>query len=126
MRTLAHWIFALALAGIAGCASVGSPRPSPPLTDEVVKMSQAGKPAEEIIKLMQDSRAVYKLTGSQLGELRQQGVPDKVIDYMLETQLDAVRREEALYRPLPPPWWYYGPHPYYYHRYRHHHPYWWW
>jgi hypothetical protein len=94
---------ALLLSG--GCATLKSPpRPEPPATEQVVQMSQAGKSAEDIIKLMKDSRAVYELPASQLADLRQRGVADKVIDYMQATYLEQARYEEALRRP-----YYFGP-----------------
>lgn len=52
-------------------------------------------PAEEIITRMQEARAVYRLPASELAKLREQGVTDRVIDYMNQTQIAAARREEA-------------------------------
>lgn len=102
----------LLLAG--GCATLNQPRPEPPTPDQVVQLSQEGKSADDIIKLMKDSRAVYELPASQLADLRQRGVPDKVIDYMQATYLEQARFEEALrrpyyYGPYYRPWGYWGP-----------------
>ena len=98
---------------VAGCATVQGP--PPPTPDEIVALAKSGAPAQDIIRRMRESGAVYPLTASQLARLREQGVPDEVIDYMNRTHLDAVRREEAMrqsffYGPsmFPPyyPYWY--------------------
>lgn len=102
---------------LAGCATVA--RPPPPSPDDVVALARSGASAQEIIARMQESGAVYPLRASQLARLREQGVPDEVIDYMHRTYIDEVRREEAFrqsffYGPLYPypyyrpgfmPWW---------------------
>lgn len=64
--------------------------------DEVVKMSQARVPADRIIEQMRASGTVYRLSASQLAQLRDRGVPDPVIDYMQRTYLRAVRRNQFL------------------------------
>jgi hypothetical protein len=130
MRTFTVLLIAGTLLLTGGCASLGQPRPEPPTPEQVVQLSQAGKSAEDILKLMQDSAATYELSASQLADLRQRGVPDKVIDYMQETYLEQARREEAQRRSYYGPWGYWGPpHPYYYrpYWYRRHYwdPYWW-
>jgi hypothetical protein len=103
--------FTLAL---AGCASVqGPPPPSP---EDVVALARSGATAQDIIQRMRESGAVYPLSASQLARLREQGVPDAVIDYMHRTYIDDVRREEAMrqsffYGPMFPPYYpyYFGP-----------------
>jgi hypothetical protein len=59
-------------------------------------MSQAGVPVETILQQMRDSGTTYRLTASQLVQLHEEGVPDAVLDYMQETYLEAVRRDQAL------------------------------
>jgi hypothetical protein len=103
--------FTLAL---AGCAAVqGPPPPSP---EDVVALARSGAGAQDIVRRMQESGAVYPLSASQLARLREQGVPDEVIDYMYRTYIDEVRREEAMrqsffYGPMVPPYYpyYFGP-----------------
>jgi hypothetical protein len=131
MRRLLILLAATALLLTGGCATLkGAPRPEPPTSEQVVRMSQEGKSAEDIIKLMKDSRAVYELPASQLADLRQRGVADKVIDYMQATYLEQARYEEALRRPYYygphyGPWGYWGPvHPRYRGRYWYGSPYW--
>lgn len=59
-------------------------------------MAKDGVAPEAIIKRMEASRAVYPLPASALAKLREQGVPDQVIDYMQRTYIDAVRFDEYL------------------------------
>jgi hypothetical protein len=65
----------------------------PVLASEVVRMSEEGMPPETIVKKMRDSKTVYRLSGSQLAQLHDQGVDDQVINSMQQTYLDAVRWE---------------------------------
>ena len=74
---------------LAGCA--GMQRRPPPSLEQVVEMSQAGKPAEEIIRELQETRAVYPLTGSQIARLHDQGVPDTVLDYLQNAYAEHIR-----------------------------------
>lgn len=78
------------------CATLGFQRPEPFTVDQVVAASRAGEPAPELIARMRDSGTVYRLSGSQLASLRDEGVPDAVLDYMQDTYLSAVRRREEL------------------------------
>jgi len=85
----------LALA-LSGCATLGEPLPPPPSLAEIVESAKAGQPPQQIIERMQRSRAVYRLPASELAKLREQGVPDAVIDYMQRVHLDVVRFEESM------------------------------
>ena len=75
--------------GLAGCA--GLERRAPPSIDQIVDMARDGKPAEEIVRELQETRAVYPLTASQLIKLHEQGVPDTVLDYMQSVYADSIR-----------------------------------
>jgi hypothetical protein len=99
---------------VGACASVQGP--PPPSQEDIVALARAGAPAQEIIRRMRASGAVYPLTASQLARLREQGVPDEVIDYMHRGYIEEVRREEAMrqsffYGPMFPPYYpyWYGP-----------------
>jgi hypothetical protein len=106
---------ALAIAIIplaGGCAR--QPAPEPLTLPQILQMSEAGVPAEEIIERMRASSTVYRLEASRLARLRDEGVPDEVIDYMQQTYLDAVRRDQRLqdmryWTPGGPGYWYGGP-----------------
>lgn len=82
-------------------------------------MAKSGETADAIIERMRESQAVYRLSASQLADLRAQGAPDKVIDYMQRTYLDDVRhrewarvRDAYFYPPFFAPYRSYWRHPY--------------
>ena len=85
----------LCIALLGGCAGVQ--RRPPPTLEQVVEMSQAGKPAEEIIRELQDTRAVYPLTGSQIARLHDQGVPDTVLDYLQTAYAESIRWDARMF-----------------------------
>ena len=87
---------------LAACA--GMDRRPPPSLDQVIEMSKAGTPPEEIIRELQETRAVYPLTGSQIAKLHEQGVPDTVLDYMQNVYMDRIRWESRTYYDSPF-WW---------------------
>lgn len=77
-----------------GCA--GLDRRPPPTIDQIVEMANAGKPAEEIVRELQDTRAVYPLTASQIIKLHEQGVPDSVLDYMQNAYAENIQRDARM------------------------------
>lgn len=120
----------LTLALVGGCASVQS---RPPVTIErVLDMTRQGTPPNDIIEEMRAAGTVYRLSGSQLAKLREQGVSDEVLDYMQDTYLDEAQRRARVssydpywYGPYPGAAW--APYPYYwgapyYYAPRHRHP----
>jgi hypothetical protein len=82
-------IVLLCVSLVAGCA--GMQHRPPPSVDQIVEMSKAGKPADEIIRELQETRAVYPLTASQIVRLHEQGVPDSVLDYMQNAYAESIR-----------------------------------
>ena len=87
-------IFLNAITLLSGCATLGA---NPPVTvSEVIQMTKEGVTPETIVKTMRDSGTVYWLTAAQLVQLHDQGVADPVIDYMQQTYLNAVSREQSL------------------------------
>lgn len=82
---------------LAGCASLQNALSGPPRLSvaEVVDMSRAGVPSSEICAEIQRTGTVYRLSASQLANLRQQGVSDDVINYMQKTYLEAVAADSA-------------------------------
>lgn len=104
MMTTSHLSFALKrwarrLAGVssltviafaAGCATTG-PRNPMVTVEDVVQLSHQGVPPKEIIDRMRQSGTIYRLSGSQLAELKDRGVAGPVLDYMQETYLQDVR-----------------------------------
>lgn len=111
-------VLLLAFAVLSGCASMGAKRPPAPTIEEIVQWSNEKMAPEQIIDRMKAARAVYRLSASELADLKARGVPDKVIDYMQQTYIAAERWEEYLrtrdqyffygwpgyYYPFGPPW----------------------
>ena len=96
-RRMSIWMVLAGGALLSGCAALGFDQSKQPVTvSEVVQMSQENTPAETIVDKMRDSRAVYRLNAAQLVQLHHQGVADLVLNYMQETYLNAVRREQDL------------------------------
>lgn len=88
---IAAGVLCLAMSGCAGLE-----RRPPPSLEQIVEMSKTGTPAEEIVRELQETRAVYPLTGSQIARLHEQGVPDAVLDYMQNAYMDRVRWESRM------------------------------
>jgi hypothetical protein len=84
----------LGLALLNGCASPQR-RPAPTV-EQIVEMAKAGKPAEEIVRQLQETYAVYPLTASQIVKLHDEGVPDTVLDYMQNAYADSIRRDARM------------------------------
>ena len=114
-----------ALAVLSGCAGVMK-RPDPLTTDDIVRLVKAETPSSDIIQRLRETRTVLPLTGSQFAKLREQGVPDDVLDHLQHAYLGAVEfdarmRYQGLYwggwggwgPPFPHPG-FRGPLPYWY------------
>ncbi len=81
---------------VVSCAGTRGYQTPPVTVPEIVKMSKAGVPAQQIIAKMRKSHTVYRLKAEQLANLKQEGVPGAVIDYMQHTYIMAVRRNQQL------------------------------
>ena len=82
---------------ITRCATfTGNGVPTPVTVDEIVRVSKADVPVDTILAKMRESGTVYRLSASQLAHLHDEGVPDAVGDYMQQTYLEAVRRDQAM------------------------------
>ena len=80
---------------VSGCSGLIKKAEPDVTVDEIVEMSQAGVPEETILDKIHRSGSTYRLTASELADLREQGVADAVINAMQETYLEAVRRDQA-------------------------------
>ena len=98
----------MGLGFVCGCQTLSEKRPPPMTVSQIVEMSKSGVPAQDIIQKIHESGTVYRLKASELLKLREQGVPDIVIDYMQATHIEAIRHEQY-YRD-----WTYGPDGYWY------------
>jgi hypothetical protein len=77
----------------AGCAS--TPEKGPVTVEQIIQMSRNGTDAPIILAKMQEAGTVYRLSGSRLAMLKSEGVPDPVLDYMLQTYLRAERQRQV-------------------------------
>lgn len=68
------------------------PKPVPNLSlDEIVALSKANTPAEQIIDKIKVSNSHYDLTPSQAVDLSKRGVDGKVLDYIHQAREQALR-----------------------------------
>ncbi len=95
MKSLKLPLLFVLIVFLSGCASTRLARPTPPTLDEIISMTKAGTPADEIINKLKESRAYYPLTASEITRLSSQGVSDAVLDYIHEVHLREVREDEA-------------------------------
>ena len=79
----------LALAVLSGCAGLLH-RPDPMTTEDVVRLVKAQTPPAEIVQKLRETRTVLPLSGSQFAKLREQGVPDEVLDFLQSAYLGAI------------------------------------
>jgi len=78
----------------------------PPLTvGDVKAMSKAGIAEDAIITKIRDSRTIFHLSASDILDLHNSGVSQKVLDYMITTQteLSSAAPGSAPVAPPPPP-----------------------
>lgn len=79
---------------LAACATL--PTPAPVKVPEVIQLSRTGTPPAQIIQKMRDAGMVYRLNASQIARLQRDGVSDAVLNYMQNTYIEAVRRDQRL------------------------------
>lgn len=91
---LLSWVFLLT--NLAACTGMYTKSPAPVSVGDIVQMSEMGVSAASIINKIQASGTVYRLTASQLANLKKQGVSDGVINYMQATYLESVRQNQQL------------------------------
>ena len=82
---------------LAGCATTQYPVPAS--GEDIIAMVHAGEPSKEIIAKLEAANGFYPLRASDLVRLHDQGVPLDVLDYMQDTYLRGVRREERFQLP---------------------------
>ena len=86
----------LCLLFLAGCHTYVV-RPANPLTtEEILKLSKDGVPADQIIAKIMDSHTAYVMDAKDVIQLHEAGVDEKVINFMMETERRA-REEQAYY-----------------------------
>jgi len=64
-------------------------------------MVKVGVPDEEIMRRIDDTHTVFRLSSDDVVRLRNEGVPDRIVNFMLDTYTRAVaaeqRRQDAYY-----------------------------
>ena len=83
------------LAGLAmGCATNRQPVPAPLTQSDIILMVKAGMGDEDILRRIDATRTVFRLSSEDVLRLRQEGVSDRVVSYMLETYTRAAVSEQ--------------------------------
>ena len=103
------WLLLGAALSLAGCATTPMqqppvarispeelerimPKPVPNLSlDEIIALSKANTPADQIIDKIKGSNSHYDLTPSQAVDLSKRGVDGKVLDYIYQAREQALR-----------------------------------
>ena len=88
-----QFLTCLVVALLAGCAST-KPRPTPLSLADIMSMSKAGLSDAEIIQRVEVTYTVFKLTADDVVRLRNEGVSNGVVTYMLGTYTRAAMDEQ--------------------------------
>ena len=83
---------AFVAAFVIGCAT--TPRPIPLTQADIMSMVKAGVPDEEIMRRIDDTRTVFRLSSDDVIRLRNEGVSDRIVNYMLDTYTRAIAAEQ--------------------------------
>lgn len=114
-RVTTALVSAVMAVSFAGCATFNQFQSEPFTVPQIIASAKEGMPADAIIGKMKASGMVYRLKATQLTKLQNEGVPGKVIDYMQQTYLDAVKQDSRYndwqYWTMDDEYWY-GGHPY--------------
>jgi len=93
MREPAGILIALGAALVAAACANQPAAKGAVSVEQVVEMSRSGASASTIIAKMQQTRSVYLLPGAGVAMLRQEGVPEPVLEYMSSTRSQAEREQ---------------------------------
>ena len=93
-----HLIFLfLMVSGIAllpGCATNKKYSFTPVTVPHIVQMSKDKVSSKDIINEIKKSHTAYTLKASEYAKLQKAGVPDSVVNFMQETQLNMIRHDQ--------------------------------
>src|SRR4030042_4758675 len=95
IKKLRFFILIVSLSILCGCATYSYQYP-PVTIEEIIKLSKDKIPAEQIIDKIKRSQTAYRLSADEIVGMKNVGVDSKVIDYMLRTYEDAVRRDQEM------------------------------
>ena len=76
-----------------GCATT-PPRPPALTQTDIISMVKAGMTDEDIMRRIDDTRTVFRLSSEDVVRLRNEGVPDRIVNYMLDTYTRAALAEQ--------------------------------
>jgi len=76
------WLFSLLAFLVVGCATT---RPQPLTSADIISMTAAGMTGEAIIHRIADTQTVFRLADADVERLRQAGVSERVVKYLLDT-----------------------------------------
>lgn len=76
-------------AALAGCAT--TERPKPLGGADVVQLAREGRSAKEIIEELRRTDTVLPLQASDIVALHEAGVPNEVLDYLQQAQIEEMR-----------------------------------
>jgi hypothetical protein len=86
---------------LVGCATPHPPPPPPLAQADVISMVRAGLSDEEIMRRIDATRTVFRLSSDDVMRLRNEGVSDRLVNFMLDTYTRAAvaaqRHEDAYY-----------------------------
>lgn len=92
-----HRLIALAalaaVLSLTGCAGL-EPRPAPLTRAEVIMLARTGASAQTIIAELERTRTVILLSGTDIVQMHDAGVPREVLDYLQRVQIEQVRADE--------------------------------
>lgn len=86
-------MIALIAAFLVGCATT-TPRPVPLTQSDIISMVKAGMTEEDIMRRIDATQTVFRLSSEDVIRLRNEGVPDRVVNYMLDTYTRAAVAEQ--------------------------------
>jgi hypothetical protein len=75
------------------CATT-PPRPPPLTQTDIISMVKARMSDEDIMRRIDDTRTVFRISSDDVIRLRNEGVSDRVVNYMLDTYTRAVAAEQ--------------------------------
>jgi hypothetical protein len=89
------FIFVLGVLLLTGCATTPPPPPPPPLTQaDVISMVKSGWNDEDIIRRIDGTRTVFRLSSDDVVRLRNEGLSDRLVTFMLDTYTRAAMAEQ--------------------------------
>ena len=84
----------LLLLFVMGCAT-HKPAPPPPLTQsDVISMVKVSVPDDEIMRRIDETRSVFRLSSEDVVRLRNEGLSDRLVSFMLDTYARAAAAEQ--------------------------------